>query len=370
MINGVIETKLMHLEKNKGRIFVAVLVSTALLAIAAIYVRPAFSTVVLGKWYAELSEDPFSDSPNRVGYRILTPLISYLLGLRGEAIIITNLLIAFIFLVVTYCYLRKTLARLSDTVYGTAVFAFSLVTLTTIYYGGYCDSLTYLLILLMWVYRSNKPLQSGFLLLGLMNRESVVFLIPWFLALNWSESQYKMRSTIDLMLWYILAFVLYYLFRLWISSFRTVDYTMDYYLGFLITDPFRIFKKSYGNQILGFFTVFKLFWIIVMTAVWSIWKQKKKHDLICIAVLVVCVWAQQFIAWDSSRMMTMAFPLMFIAILKVFNENLFGFRSWAVPILALNFLVPQLYTAEQVVERMHSTIGKLFYLLFFGSVIW
>ena len=370
LFSKTLESKLLALEKSKGRAVVAFLVSFTLLAIAAIYVRPALATVALGKWYSILSLDPFSETPNRVGYRILTPLISYLLGLRGDGIIITNLLGALAFLMVSYWYFRQNLINLSDAVYGTAVLAFSLVTLTTIYYGGYCDSLTYLLILLMWIKRSNMPLLALLFFLGLLNRESIIFLVPWFAFLYWTESPKKIKCVLEMLFWYGLAFGLYYIFQLWISSFREVEYTTDYYLGSLLLEPLAIFRKSYGNQGLGLFSVFKLFWIIVLMAVWSFWKQRQLRAIFSLAILAVCVWAQLFIAWDSSRLMTMAFPIMIIALVQVFKENHFAFRSWAMLLLIFNFLVPQLYTAAHITERMKSSIANLFELLFLGKSGW
>ena len=370
MFSKTLESKLLALEESKGRVLVAFLVSFALLAIAAIYVRPAIATVVLGKSYAALSLDPFSENANQVGYRILTPLISYLLGLRGELIIITNLLGALAFLMVSYGYFRQNLDHLADAAYSTAVLAFSLVTLTTIYYGGYCDSLTYLLILLMWIKRANMPLVALLFFLGLLNRESIIFLVPWFAFLYVTESPKKIKCVVDMLLWYGLAFALYYLFRLWISSFREVEFTADFYLGTLLTDPFAIFKKSYGNQGPGLFSVFKVFWIIVLMAVWSFWKQRQPRDILSMAILMVCVWAQMFIAWDSSRLMTMAFPLMIIALLNVFKENSLGFRAWAMLLLIFNFMIPQLYTAGRIVEQMKSSIANLFEILFLGKAGW
>ena len=94
-------------ENRFGRIPFALLVALLLMILAAIYVRPALETVVLGNAYAELASDPFSENPNVVGFRILTPLISYVLGLRGQLIIVTNLLFAFAFLAAVYLYFRK-----------------------------------------------------------------------------------------------------------------------------------------------------------------------------------------------------------------------------------------------------------------------
>jgi len=70
MFGQRLESKLLAIEEKRGRGIAALIVSFVLMLIAAIYVRPAISTVVLGKYYALLSMDPFTETANRVGYRL------------------------------------------------------------------------------------------------------------------------------------------------------------------------------------------------------------------------------------------------------------------------------------------------------------
>lgn len=370
MTLGKIETAALYLEKTRGVHIASFLIAFALMVIACIYVRPAIDVVALGRGYAALSQNPFGDTPSPLGFRILTPAISYVLGLRGKLIIITNLLIALSFLAVTYRFFRKNLDQLNDALFATAVFAFSLVTLTTIYYGGYCDSLTYLIVLLMWMFRSKLLPCSVLFFLGLLNRESIVFLLPWFLFLQVSESTEKIKVVIKSVILYSLSVGIYFAFRMWVASFREVEFSTDYYFSPFSDNFLSIFKKSYGNQLIGIFSVFKAFWIIILIAFYSIWKRHQFNQIISIALLMFLAWLQVFFAWDTSRLMTLAFPVMFISLLHVFENNTLGFRSWCRPVLMLNFMVPQLYTAEQILEYMNSTIGKLLDWLLTGQVLW
>jgi len=244
------------------------------------------------------------------------------------------------------------------------------VTLTTIYYGGYCDSLTYLLILLMWIHRAKLPLVALWFFLGLLNRESVAFLVPWFAFVYWTETPKKSKAVIEVIFWFGVAFGVYYLSRVWIDSFKDVNYDAEFYLKPLSNDFLAIFKRSYDYQWLGFFSVFKLFWIIPLMALYSFWIEKNFRTIFSMALLIVCVWSQQLIAYDSSRLMTMVFPIMIIALLEILKDNTFGFRSWAVLILIFNFLVPQLYTAAQIIEQMQSTVANVIDILFFGRPGW
>lgn len=341
-------------EKRIGRTQFALLVTLLLLILAMIYVRPAMETVTMGKAYSALSEDPFGTSANMVGYRIFTPIVSYVLGLRGELIIVTNLLFAWAFLTAVFLYFRKEFHDPTDALLGTSVFAFSLVTLTTIYYGGYCDSATYLIILGMWFLRSKSAAFYALLFLGLLNRESIIFLLPWFVFLSFSEANSKLKSSAKMLLGYGIVFTVYYFFREWIDSIKTVSLTADYYVGQLSEDPFIYFKKSYGHQGLGYFTVFKAMWILVFAAVFSFWNKRMIRPLIEICLILFFVWTQMFIAWDSSRMLTLAFPVMLISLLHLFKTNPYNFRNWGYLVFFFSLIIPQMYTAAHIIEFMRS----------------
>ncbi len=365
-----INSTLLRCERKIGIYGTALLVAFLLLILAAIYVRPAVQTVVLGTSYAELANDPFSENKNAVGFRILTPLISYGLGLRGQLIIVTNLLFAFIFLAAVYLYFRKKLSGPTDALLVTSVFAFSLVTLTTIYYGGYCDSATYLIVLGMWILRSNSTAFYILLFLGLLNRESILFLLPWFIFLGVSEADSKIRTGAKMLLGYGLVFVLYYLFRTWVSSFRPVTFDFEYYFEPFLENPLAYFNVSYGYQGLGYFTVFKAMWIFVFAAVLSFWNKRMIRPLIEIFLILFFVWTQMFIAWDSSRMLTLAFPVMLISILHLFKTNPYNFRNWGYLVFLFSLIIPQMYTAAQIIEFMRSIAYILISLFFAVGSVW
>ena len=73
-------------EERLGPFPMAVIIVLGLMVLAAVYVRPAVSTAALGNHYAWLSENPLRNvGGNQVSYRMLTPVISFLLGLRVRA---------------------------------------------------------------------------------------------------------------------------------------------------------------------------------------------------------------------------------------------------------------------------------------------
>ncbi|MBW1959573.1 MAG: hypothetical protein JRI63_13805 [Deltaproteobacteria bacterium] len=359
------------LEDRFGRLVTSALVSLILMSAAALYVRPAVHCTALGNLYSQLAANPFGDlTGNYVGFRILTPLISYLIGLRGDLIIVTNMIIASAFIALIYIYFRQRSPRPGDALVAATVMTFSMVTLSTIYYGGYCDSLTYMIIFLMYWFRSKRFLFYILFFLGMLNRESIAFLLPWFIFMSYSESNSKIKWFMDMLLGYGICFALLFVYREWMLTRGTIAFTTSYYLTPLLKDPFHWFRNSYTFQGLGLFTVFKALWIFPAVALVS-FKRSKLNVHIAMAILILLgSLAQLFIAYDSSRMLSMSFMVMIILLEHLFKNDTFFFRSWVVFILILNLFVPQLYTASHVVETMHSTFSKIFMKVYLGNEGW
>jgi len=346
-------------------------IALGLLLAAGVYVRPAVKTTILGMEYAALSDDlsrALSGSP--VAFRILTPAISYLLGFRGHLIIITNLLIATALLATVYYLFRGRDFSSGDALKAAFIMAFSLVTLTTIYCGGYTDSLTYLLVFLMWWFRRKRQLFYFLFLLALLNRESVLFLIPWFAYMRFTETWPKSHAIIDLTAGYALILSLYLAFRWWVGNHGEVGLGWQYYLRPLATDPFYWLRETYPFCGLGLFTVLKLFWCIPILAGIDLWRRGDRKTVYSMCLLTVCVLAQLLVAVDSSRMLTLAFPVVLMGLLHLFRTNAFSFRSWGEYLLVGNLLVPQLYTGSHIVLVMESVPGKFLMYLIRGEGSW
>src|SRR5690349_8229781 len=176
----MLDEALLALEKKASPLGVSLLSAALLMACAILYVGFSQLPVYHGVYYAELASDPFqAGNPN--AYRILTPLVAYLTGLRGDRIIILNALVALALVALVYYFLRKRQYSPSLSLAVAAMLALTMPTLFTLFYGGYTDSTSYLLIFLMLIW-SGRPLWFWALfLLGLLNRESVIFLLPFFL---------------------------------------------------------------------------------------------------------------------------------------------------------------------------------------------
>jgi hypothetical protein len=360
-----------NLERRWGRQLAALLVSLTSLAAAALYVRPAVKPVALGVLYGRMAEDPFTFiKGNYVAFRILTPLVSWCLGLRGQAIIITNLLAALTLLILVYLYFRREADHHREAVFAVLVLAFSLVTLTTVYYGGYTDSLTYVIVFLMWRYRSQPAVFYPLLLAGLLNRESIVFLLPWFWFLQYTETEQGSRFFPGRLIGLVVVIALFFLYRRWIGSQGEVPFRAMYYLEPMLTDPLHWFKRSYPESWLGFFSVFKLLWVFPVLWIVSLWRDRSWRPLWAIAILAFCTGAQLLVAYDSSRMLTLGFMVMIVSLKGLFAEDRYAIKKWGLPLLIGNLLVPQLYTAAHIVEFMHSVPARLFQTFVLNDPVW
>ena len=103
-----IDSEILLFEGRHGHIMCALFAVLMLMALAAIYVRPATEPHSMGWLYAILANDPFDlSSKNPVAYRILAPAISYLAGLKGNLILITNLVFAGGLLAAVWFYFRQ-----------------------------------------------------------------------------------------------------------------------------------------------------------------------------------------------------------------------------------------------------------------------
>ncbi len=345
-----LETKLSEKRNKWGTTRFCLILGIAFLGCALLYVRLDTNCYGLGAWYAKLAANPFDFvTPNDVGFRRLTPLLSFLLGLRGELIIVTNVLLAGALLFCVAKYFVERAQRLSDTFFAVAAITFSLVTLTTIHCGGYADSATYLLLFLMWWFRKKVLLFYLFFFLGLLNRESVLFLVPWFVLLRFQEKK-SLSVLFEIVVGFGISMAGYYFYREWIASHAAIKYSWYYYSTPFFKDPLKMFWQTFPYHGLGAFSVFKLLWIFPLLTCVAYIIERKRMELLGFIFLLGGAYAQLLIAGDTSRMFTLGFMVMPISLLFLWQENRFQIRSWIGWVFLANLAIPTLYTASNKIE--------------------
>jgi len=346
----MLDKALLALEKKSSLIGISLLLAALLMGCAILYVGFSQLPVYHGIYYAELASDPFqAGNPN--AYRILTPLAAYLTFLRGDRIIILNALVALVLLALVYHFARKRQYSPSLSLAMTAMLALTMPTLFTLFYGGYTDSTSYLLIFLMLICSKRPAWFWLLLLLGLLNRESVIFLLPFFLLLHWHSLKSNRAFIKSALYGLVVVFASYFLFRLFISSRAgVVKHSASFYLEPLIKDPFYWLRQSAGAYPQGFFSAFKLFWILPLVALFFAARRRDYFTLLLIVAPIICAAAQSLIAVDTSRMIAMSFPALLISFAVIRKETGDAALSACMILLvALNLFVPQYYvTANNI----------------------
>lgn len=359
MLYDRLDRLVLRAQERLGRAFWPAL-ALALMAAAAVAVRPRLRTTGLGVYYAELARHPFAfDRPSPVRFRLLTPALSWLVGLRGDLIIVTNWVLAAVFLGVVGSHLARRGVRPADGPLGAAIFAFSLVTLSTVFAPAYCDPMTYLLTLGMWMLRARPLPFYALFFANLLNRESIAFLVPWFAAVQLLESPRPARTLAGQALGYGLALGALLALRAWISAHAPVRFDLAYYLEPMRGDPLHHLRLTLGRQWLAFFTVFKVMWVVPLAAGLSLWRRGQRARAASLALLLACTWSQLLFAYDASRLFTLAFPAMVVGLEQLYASGDLRVREWLPWLLLVNLGVPSLRVVKLQIGVMDSLPGSL-----------
>jgi hypothetical protein len=308
-----------------------------------VYVTPALAPMQLGRGYASLSLGPFDFSEqNNLRFRILTPLIAYLLGLRGSLYIILPLLVAIFFLGLIYRYSRKTETDVSSFLI-TAMICFSTPILFLLHFQGYVDITSYTLILLIMMNIRKRLLVSVLTSLLLLNHDSNVFILPaifYYLCITQHNKRYGIISTATIM---VPAVIIFFVYRYWVNSNSPVDFNAENYFG----QTMENIKTIAAYFPVGFFYAFKLFWILPILAFYHYWREKNIQIIILWLLILAAALGQLLIASDTSRLIGLAFPLIIFSAFKmhhVWGQAVFQKRVFY--LLIFNFLIPQYYVGQ------------------------
>ncbi len=358
-------------EARFGRWGWVFLVVFLLMLAASFYVRPGTNYYGHGVNFEALSRNPFDlRNGNVLGYRVMTPFLAYLVGLRGKSFILLNLVFAGVTIGAAYRHFRGRSDQPGDALFGALCLTFSSVVLVTIYYAGFCDALTYLTLFLMWRWRLRPLLFYPLLLVGVLNHESVLFTIPWFAYLKLSDAPRKSVVLVELLIGLGTSLLVYYLFRRWISLDGEIGLSLGAYLRPFVADPLSAVKHAYLFYWVGLFSVFKLLWVFPLAAGIAMWKNGRRRDVYGMFLLMTCAVCQLAIAYDTTRMLTLGFMVLIVSLEYLFTTGAYRFRQWAPWVLVGNLLVPQLYTAANIIEIMHSIPATLLRMIIEKGPYW
>jgi hypothetical protein len=328
----------------------ALLLALTLFLVSMIYVHPGWILGGFGNAYSAMASDPFGVHPNPLfPHRILTPLISYAIGLRGDNVMVTNLILALLFCFLIVWEFRRSTGEPYSALIAGIIFTFTLPTLNSLYNSGYCDSASLILTLVMWMVRRKLFWFYLCYFLSLLNRESALNLLPWFMLIRWTAVPgFSWKRLIEIAVGFGVVIGLYAYFYFWINTGQPTTYSLDYYLKPLSGNPLYWIRMG-KFQTLGLYTVFKFFWIIPVLAMVAWWKRKEWSLVLSCAILLAAAWTQFIVAFDSSRLLTQAYFVMFLALQYALRENPRNLDRWIGWLMVICLFTPTYYTASDVI---------------------
>ena len=345
-IPSFICARLGNTESRFGLTISSGLVGLLFVTIAGIYITPHFTAAFHGYNYSLLSNSPFDFSSNNpLRFRILLPLLGYLLFLRGPLFVIVPILFLWLLFSAIYHNYRRKNYPGADALLFSSLVAFSCAGLIPIVAAGYTDSGTYLFLFLAFTMIKRTGWSALNFALGLFNHECSLFLLGPLLLYHYYSHQKDVPKTARFTMYIIFAVVLYGAYRYIVAQLTSVEYDWDYYFANLgkVTNIHRVWRSTF----VGAFFAFKLLWLLPMYALFLTFKAKEYLLALVITSIIFCTFLQLLIAYDITRIMCLAFPAILLSaerLKREFPSEQFT-RILFVLILA-NLFVPQFLVAD------------------------
>ena len=211
-----------------------------------------------------------------------------------------------------YYYLKKLDFRSKDSLIGVLFFLFSPVVIFTMNDIVLVDALSFLLLLLTFyaILCKNDILYLFFLILGILNKETVLLTIPLFFLYKLEHIKFTdtLKSTIFLL---IPVFIVFIGIRFYVgfSSYYTLD-LIEEIISYHVRHSNSIFYISWE-----IYAPFGLLWIISLLNLNKIDNTFLNKSFYLLPIIFI----QLFIATDIFRMLFIAFPIIIPMSLYIFR---------------------------------------------------
>lgn len=296
--------------------------------------------------YLNMSYYPFEGKSPPFMYRILTPLIVYLLPLNHlNGFIIINLISLFLTAILLYYYLKKLDFRSKDSLIGVLFFLLSPVVIFTMNDIVLVDALSFLLLLLTFyaILCKNDILYLFFLILGILNKETVLLTIPLFFLYKLENNKLidTLKSTIILL---IPVFIVFIGIRFYVgfSSYYTLD-LIESIISYHLRHSYSIFYIPWE-----IYTPFGLLWIISLLNLIKIDNNFIHKSFYLLPIIFI----QSFIATDIFRMLFIAFPIIIPMSLYIFRCK-YSIQTFSI-LFCLSTVI--IFTTLYRTENIYATI--------------
>lgn len=329
---------LLRNESRFGLPFSSVIIATIMFGLAMLYVQPVLTVAFHGIQFSALSEDPFDlSTANALRYRILGPLLGYLLFLRGEYFFILPLLATWAFPgIVYFCYRKKNLDAI-DAFFLTCFVSFSCILLLPIVAPAYTDIFTWIFIFLAFHFIEKIPFSALFASLALLNHESSFVMVPALVVFSY----YKNKDALPkILIFFLLACAPHLLYRSYVHFNSETTYDLSFYLS--KSNVIFTMTKLVLFGPAAFFYAFKLWWIFPVYMVALTGYQKNYFQFIIQFLILGAALSLVIIGYDYTRMLVIAFPAVLLSyewLMKKYDIE--KFRKFTFIMILMNFLILQ-----------------------------
>ena len=335
----VVDSFIEKAEHRYGKVTIMLLIGCIFLLLAALVSTVNWQTSYHGNGFTRLSEHPFDlENENDLRYRILSPLLGYLLFLRGPLFKFFMLAVLALFFGFIYFFMRRDKYYPSESIGITALCVFSTLSFYQFYFPAYVDPLSFLLILFFMFFHRKTPINIILLSLMLFNHENTIFLFPFFYFLS-VNGDFSTKNFIRISLYFFIAIVPYLIFRKIISMHSIVEYDASYYFDSHNMEWSR--QHVLPHLLSGIWQAFRLTWIFPLAAIIVDVYEKRYREIFLILVAVLFVLMQMVFAWDISRLVGMSFPIIIISAMRM--KTFLGYRKFLLvtySVLLINFFIP------------------------------
>lgn len=363
----------------------ATLTAAVLMFMAALHTIPRIDLYSQGNSFAELSRNPFIiHDGNALHYRMFFPFMSWLFGLSGNGVAISSLIFAFLVLfTITLGVRRRGLPKIMAFLFA-AVFAFSITTQFTLVYGGFADSLLYLLIVIALFSPQQKYIFWTALTLALYTHESVALLFPFFILYRADDAHITRANLFrfifrEVLMALIIMFVPYIVYRLWVNAGMTSDILTNgqngsqmYCVLKSLQNPLYCIREVNLLGPLLFWAIYGSYRIFLFVPVMATLQhiRHKSYRRILQYVAIFCAFLFSFpLNLDTTRVIgIMLIPLLILALLDISTNK--KFLSLLTVGVIINLLLPKTYAITGTLRYFIGLpdIWKTFFLKHYDQV--
>ena len=365
------DSTLVFLERKLSRSVCGLIIGCLLLGLAHMYVTPPGGVVNHGQGYLDLTNNPFLfQNGSALQNRILTPLIGHyvLPTISSDSFIYFVNGIGALLLAAIYVAGRREDLPPFTAMLGASIMAFSAPVLFFVHFAGYTDITSYLLTFLAILTVRCRILWMVFLGLSLLNHERNFFNYPWFLVFYYLRNQRSILKTLAAAVLMALSVAPWLWYVTLTASYKPPEYSISYYLSL---NPLSMLALTAANFYTGFFQAFKLFWAIPAYALIQLAHRRQFSEIFLYVLIVMSACAQLCLAHDTSRLISSAFPVVWLGFLTLAKHGDAALVRRALShLFFINLFVPQYYVGQHVEIRFYSVPWSWFLQKHFGINTW